>query len=213
METYQTVTVKQLERFPVYLKYLYSMRDSGIINITSPIIARALNLTEEQVRKDLQVVSLTSGKPNQGRLIKDLIEDIENFLGYNDVSNAVVVGAGNLGEAFMKYKGFEEYGLKILAAFDVDSKKIGLEVGGKKIFPLSKLEDLIKRLNVHIAILTVPQEVANEVCERLVAAGIKAIWNFVPTHLYVSKDIIVENVNLASSLAVLSHRLLEKKGE
>ena len=211
MESVQSVTTRQLERYPIYLKYLRSMKESGVLFITSPLIARALSLTEEQVRKDLQLVSREQGKPNQGRDIKNLIEDIENFLGYNDTSNAVIVGVGSLGEAFMKYKGFSDFGLNILAGFDVDENKIGKSINSKQIFSLDKLENLVERLQVHIAILTVPQEAAQEVVEILEKSGIKGIWNFVPTHLNVSKDIVVQNVNLASSLAILSNKI-DKKG-
>ncbi len=214
MEKATSVSVRQLERYPIYLKYLISMRNSGVTTLSSPIIARAMKCSEEQVRKDFQAIARSAGKPGTGRDINSMIEDLEKFLGYNDVSDAIIVGVGGLGGAFMKFKGFDDFGLNILAGFDCDPLKVGTEINGKKIFSLDKLENLVERLNVNIAILTTPSDAAQEVCDLLVKSGIKAIWNFVPVHLNVSDDVIVENVDLASSLAILSHRLNNKlKGE
>ena len=214
MEEEKYVSIKQLERFPIYLKYLISMRDYGISNISSPIVAKALGFSEEQVRKDLQIVSKCEGKPKSGRDINELIKDIENFLGYNNTSDAIIVGVGHLGEAFMRYGGFSSFGLNILAGFDVDESKIGQEINGKKVFDVKRIENLVPRLNVHIAIITTPSEVSQSIVDTLVASGIKAIWNFAPVHLNVPKEVVLENVNLASSLAILSHKLklkLEKE--
>lgn len=205
-----TVSVKQLQRLPVYLKYLISMREAGVTTITGPLIARALKFSEEQVKKDLQVVTTTKGKPNQGRDIHLLIQDIETFLGYHNSRDAILIGVGHLGEAFMNYHGFENFGLNILAGFDIDESKINREINGKQIFPMSKLENLVQRLHVRIAILTTPAAVSQEVAKSLEKAGIQAIWNFSPINLDVSENVVVENVNLASSLAVLSHKLQKK---
>lgn len=205
-----TVSVKQLQRFPVYLKYLISMREAGVTTITGPLIARALKFSEEQVRKDLQVVTTTKGKPNKGRDIQSLIQDIESFLGYHNNRDAILVGVGHLGEAFMNYHGFEDFGLNILAGFDIDENKMNQKINGKPIFPMSKLENLVQRLQVRIAILTTPADVSQEVAKSLEKAGIQAIWNFSPVSLDVSENVVVENVNLASSLAVLSHKLQKK---
>lgn len=213
MAVTKSISVKQLGRLPIYLKYLKKLKDEGISTTSAPMIAEANGLNEEQVRKDLQVISSSEGKPKKGRLVQDLIDDLETFLGYRDSTSAIIVGVGHLGEAFMNFKGFEEFGLNILAGFDVDEKKIGTKINGKEIFSIEKMENLIPRLNVHIAILTTPTEVAQVVSESLIKAGVKAIWNFAPTHLNVSEDVIVENVNLASSLAVISHKLNAKLKE
>jgi redox-sensing transcriptional repressor len=210
MTELKAVSIKQLERYPVYLKHLKSLKEQNVETTSAPQIADALGLNEEQVRKDLQIVTSKNGKPKLGRQVEDLIEDIESFLGYNDVTSAVIVGVGHLGEAFMKYKGFKEFGLNILAGFDVDPNKIGKSINEKPIFDVSKIPNLIPRLNVHIAILTTPNDVAQEMCDILVQAGIKGVWNFVPVHLEENSEVVIENVNLASSLAVLSHKLKKK---
>lgn len=205
------ISKRQLERFPIYLRYLSILSDSGVKTISAPTIARALRLSEEQVRKDLQAVARTDGKPKSGRDINELIRDIKSFLGYDASSKAVVIGVGHLGQAFLNYLGFEEYGLDIVAGFDVDKTLIGSMINHKHIYDMKEIDSILPLLNAKIAILTVPTGVANTVAKKLIKSGIKAIWNFVPTHLDVSENIVVENVNLASSLAVLSHKL--NKGE
>ena len=204
------VSTKQLERFPIYLNHLLALKKEGKINTSAPQIAAVLGFSEEQVRKDLQVVTKSSGKPKAGRVIDELIHDINEFLGYGDTTGAVVVGCGHLGEAFMKYEGFLEYGLEILAGFDVASKKIGKIINGKKIYSMSNLEKIIMQLNVQIAIITVPSDEAQGVVDRLVNCGIKGIWNFANVHISAPDDVVIETVNLASSLAVLSHKLTDK---
>lgn len=212
MDNFKPITIRQLGRLPIYLKYLHSLRDEEVKSTSAPLISKALGINEEVVRKDLQVVASTSGKPKSGRDVNSLIKDIEGFLGYNDVSDAVIIGVGHLGQAFLNYHGFEKYGLNILVGFDNDLGIIGNVINGKQIYSIDRMENLIPRLNVHIAILTVPSEVVQDIARRLVECGIKAIWNFAPVHLDVDESkVVVENVNLASSLAVLSHKLKDRE--
>jgi redox-sensing transcriptional repressor len=197
----------QLQRYPIYLKYFKSLAEQGVEDISSPKIAKELGYSEEQIRKDLQAVSDDAGRPKKGRNIHKLIETLEGFLGYRDSTTAVLVGVGHLGSALMNYPNFNEMGLSIIAGFDVDPMKIGSTIGGKEVFPLEKLPNLLPRLNAHIVIITVPASAAQEVVDTAVSSGALAIWNFAPTHINVPASVVVENVNLASSLAVLSHRL------
>ena len=199
----------QLRRFPIYLSYLRERQAEGMEFISSPQIAISLNLSEEQVRKDLNLVSSRSGKPKVGRDIKLLIFDIEEFLGYRDSRKAVPVGAGHLGRALMAHEGFVSYGLDIVCAFDNDIYKTDCIFNGKNIYSLGELEKKCVELNAHIGIITVPPQYAQMICDRLVAAGIKAIWNFASVLLDVPEGVIVQNENMASSLAVLSNKLKE----
>lgn len=199
----------QLRRFPIYLSYLREKQAEGLELISSPQIALSLNLSEEQVRKDLNLVSSRSGKPKVGRDIKLLIFDIEEFLGYRDSRKAVLVGAGHLGRALMAHDGFVSYGLDIVCAFDNDINKSDCIFNGKNIYSIGELEKVCRELNVHIGIITVPQKHAQAVCDRLVAVGIRGIWNFTSAVLEVPDDVIVQNENMASSLAVLSNKLKE----
>ena len=199
----------QLRRFPVYLSYLRERQAEGMEFISSPQIALSLNLSEEQVRKDLNLVSSRSGKPKVGRDVKLLIFDIEEFLGYRDSRKAVLVGAGHLGRALMAHEGFVSYGLDIVCAFDNDIYKTDCIFNGKNIYSIGDLEKKCHELNVHIGIITVPQKYAQEVCDRLVAVGIRGIWNFTSAVLEVPDNVIVQNENMASSLAILSNKLKE----
>ena len=203
----KTYSLNQLGRYPVYLKLLKEYADSGVEIISSPLIAKRLGFSEEQVRKDLQNVSSEAGRPKKGREVKQLIDDIETFLGYRDSTSAVLIGVGNLGAALLNFPEFAKMGLEILAGFDTDPKLLWSRIGGKEIFPVSLIKEILPRLNAHIVILAVPASAAQEAADLAVESGAKAIWNFAPTHLDLPDGIVVEDVNLASSLAVLSHRL------
>lgn len=204
------ISQQTLKRLPYYLDYLNQLKKNGMTQIASPQIAEALGYSDIQVRKDLASVSRSPGRPKMGFMVSELIDDIEDFLGYKNTNDAILVGAGCLGRALLGYKGFQSYGLNIVAAFDCDKAKIGTEVNGKHIFSLDKLDDLCRRLNIHIGIITVPAENAQNVCNLLVSSGIKAVWNFAPTRLRVPEGILVQNENMAESLALLSQHLKQQ---
>lgn len=196
-----------LNRLPFYMEYLKSIKSEGEIYISSTSIAKKLKLNDVQVRKDLALVSSSGGKPKVGYEIDELILDIETFLGFKNNNKAVLIGVGSLGRALLNYTGFENYGLSIVKAFDVSLQKIGKRVNGIEILSLDDISKFCKDNNIHIGIITVPHEQAQEVCDVLVSSGVKAIWNFAPTKLSVPEDILIQNENMASSLAVLSRHL------
>jgi redox-sensing transcriptional repressor len=173
--------------------------------ISATALANALDMGEVQVRKDLAMVS-DGGRPKVGYPREQLIDDIEQFLGYDNTTAAVLIGAGKLGQALLGYSGFEAYGLNILAAFDVAPAMEKTEEG-KAIYPISQLESFCRTHKVLMGIITVPQDHAQTVCDQLIACGIKAIWNFAPVHLDVPEHILVQSENMANSLAVLSMHL------
>ena len=203
----RTLTVQTLQRLPYYLEYLRRREQEPEAFVSATTIAAALNLNEVQVRKDLAAVSSTAGKPRTGFSVQELISDIEDYLGYNNVMDAVLVGAGALGQALLSNTEFERYGLHIVAAFDVDPDLCGKKICGKQIFSLSKLPDLCRRMHVNIGIITVPAEAAQHVCDTLVQAGIRAVWNFALIKLQVPDSVLLQNENLAASLASLSQHL------
>ena len=194
-----------LKRLPGYLSYLKSIPEGATPYISATALANALNMGEVQVRKDLAMVS-DGGRPKVGYLRESLIEDISQFLGYDNTTDAILVGAGKLGQALLGYSGFAAYGLNILAAFDVAPPADEAE-DGRKIYPMDQLETFCRHNNVLMAIITVPASHAQAVCDRLIGCGIKAVWNFAPTHLDVPQGILVQNENMATSLAVLSMHL------
>ncbi len=194
-----------LKRLPGYVSYLKSIGPEASPYISATALAHALGMGEVQVRKDLALVS-DGGRPKIGYLRESLIEDIEQFLGYDNTTDAVLIGAGKLGQALLGYSGFEAYGLNILAAFDVNPA-LDKTDEGKTVYPVSELESFCKTNKVLMGIITVPAAHAQEVCDALIACGIKAIWNFAPIHLDVPGNILVQNENMATSLAVLSMHL------
>ncbi len=198
-----------LKRLPLYLNYLRGKAKDGLERVSSTVISADLNLNPVQVRKDLAYVS-GSGKPRTGFALDELIGDIEAFLGYGNTKDAVLVGAGRLGQTLLLYEGFEGYGLNILAAFDVKDELIGTEIRGKLVFPTERLAEMTERLCAHIGIITVPAAAAQEVCDMLVAGGVQAVWNFAPVHLDVPEGVIVQNEDIAASLALLSNRLADR---
>ena len=197
-----------IARMPLYLHFLQEEYSKGAQYISSTVIAQNISVSSVLVRKDLALVSSEPGRPRLGFLISRLIVDIEKFLGYDNLSDAVIVGAGGLGRAFLGYEGFKNNGLNVVAAFDISEKLVGTEVAGKKILPISKLGEFVAEHKIRIGIITVPKVAAQDVLNKMVEAGIKAIWNFAPAPLRVpSKDIILKTEDLAASLAMLAGKL------
>ncbi len=198
------VSLATLKRLPQYLRILKDMKDANILNIASTTIAEELKLNSIQVRKDLALVSKTDGKPGTGFEVGELINDIEEFLDLNNTRDIIIVGAGRLGQALMNYKEFEN-DIGVVIAFDKDKRKCNNE----NIFYIDKMENLVKRMNIHVGIITVPKEEAQNVCDMMIKSGIKIIWNFAPINLKVPINIVIKNEDLSASLAVLlrSNRL------
>lgn len=192
------ISVVTLERLPKYLRILKEMKMKNIRNVSSTSIANELGFNPIQVRKDLACVSKTDGKPGVGFVVIDLINDIEEFLNINNSKDIIVVGAGRLGQALMNYSGFENK-IKVVRAFDVDKNKCD----NKKIFLMNSLKKYVKKNNICVAIITVPREAAQSVCDILIDSGIKIIWNFAPINLKVPDGVRIKNEDLSASLAVL----------
>lgn len=203
------ISTQTLQRLPLYLNYLKSLSGDSTPNISATVIAGALNLNDVQVRKDLASVS-NGGRPKVGYNTQELRSDLEHFLGYDNTESAVIVGAGNLGRAFLSFRGFADYGLDIVVAFDSDESLIGTSVNGKQILSVDKMKDLCRRMRIRLGIIAVPEQEAQGVCDALVECGVLAILNYAHVHLQVPGHVLVKNENMASPLAVLSKRLAEK---
>lgn len=201
-----TISKAVLKRLPTYLSYLKSLGADGPENISATTIAAALGMGEVQVRKDLALVS-DGGRPKVGYRRTLLMDDLEQFLGYDNTNEAVLVGAGKLGRALMGYGGFSEYGLDIVAAFDTNPAAVGMDDSGKPVLPVSELEHICAERNVLIGILTVPAAHAQQAADLLIKSGIKAIWNFAPAHIDAPSDVLIQTQNMATSLAILSKHL------
>ena len=193
------VSRKLLKRLPVYLTYLKNLPEDSP-NVSATTMAKALELGDVQVRKDLAKIS--TGRRRTGRNRHQLMQDIEEYLNFAEETGTVVVGAGKLGRALLDYAGFEEAGFNVMAGFDIEPS-IDISEGGKPIYPFSRLEHFCKHYDVHIGVIAVPAESAQSVCDTLVACGVRAIWNFAPVHLQVPEYVIVQSENLAVSLTSL----------
>lgn len=202
----KAISEATLRRLPTYYHYLEIVNAEGLEYASSTTIANHMGLDPVQVRKDLQVTGVL-GKPKSGFKVSELLTAIAAFLNWTNKNSAFLAGAGNLGKALIGYPGFEKYGMSIVAAFDTDPLKNKMKVSNIPILPLGKLPELAERMHVHIGIITTPANVAQEVADLMIEGGIKALWNFAPVHLVMPEDIIVENAQFSTSLAVLTRKL------
>jgi redox-sensing transcriptional repressor len=213
VEEEKAISKATVARMPLYLRYLQEETVKGSKYISSTVIAQNISVSSVLVRKDLGLVSSEAGRPRLGFAVNRLIVDIEKFLGYDNLSDVIVVGAGGLGRAFLGYEGFKNNGLNVVAAFDVDKDLIGTSVSGKQILDLDDLETFVKEKNIRIAVITVPKHAAQEVLNRLIDAGIEAVWNFAPAPLRAPKKIVLKTEDLAASLAMLAGKLYRSDGD
>ena len=198
-----------IQRLPVYLRFLKEQQNRGEVLVSCTRIAEEFGQLSVQVRKDLSITGIT-GRPKVGYRVNELIDAIEDFLGWNNKINAYLVGAGSLGSAILGYEGFTEHGLNIVAAFDVDPEKIGQVIHRCSVYDLSKMVEMGKKGSIEIGILTVPSIAAQETASMLVGVGVQAIWNYTPVRLDLPSEVICEDVKLSASFAVLSSRLKKR---
>ncbi len=196
-----------IARMPLYLHFLQEENSKGAQYISSTVIAQNISVSSVLVRKDLALVSSEAGRPRLGFAVSRLIVDIEKFLGYDNLSDVIIVGAGGLGRAFLGYEGFKNNGLNIVAAFDVNKALVGTSVAGKEILPLENMGEFVKKHKIRIGIITVPKHAAQDVLNKMTEAGVKAVWNFAPAPLRVPKNIVLKTEDLAASLAMLAGKL------
>ena len=204
--TNKPINLQTIRRLPMYLHYLKKASDQGAEFVSSATIARDMELESIVVRKDLAIKE-NLGKPRIGYRVEDLIEMIEDFLGWNNTSAAVIVGVGNLGSALLGYEGFKTYGLNIAAAFDNNPKTIGTQIHGHIVQSLDKLPEIAREKNVNLGIVCVPPVAAQEVADLMTSSGIRGIWNYTPATIQVPEGCITEREDLAAGLAMLSYKL------
>jgi redox-sensing transcriptional repressor len=202
----KVVSEPTLKRLPLYHRFLKEWQAAGHVTVSCTDIGQDLDLDPTQVRKDLESVGV-AGRPRIGYVLTDVTGELEKFLGWNNVHDAFLVGAGSMGSALLGYRKFEECGLKIVTAFDLDPSKIGAKIHGKHVLPLEKLPNLAQRMHILIGIITVPAAEAQAVADLMVAGGIRPIWNFAPIRLRTPEHVIVHNEDLYCSLAALSQKL------
>jgi redox-sensing transcriptional repressor len=203
------IPILTLKRLPLYLEALYRFKKAGLKMVSATKIAVFTDIHMTQVRKDLSYTGVV-GVPKIGHKISDLIAAIEQCLNWNDASSCFLFGVGHLGSALLGYQELGRKGLRIVAAFDCNPQLVDREIQNIPTYHIDKFANLAKRLHIHIGILTVPAEHAQSVANLMVTNGIIAIWNFTPCKLQLPEGIILENVDMSSSLAVLSRRVAER---
>ncbi len=200
-----------LRRLPIYYRFLQQMVIDGVAQVSCADLARGLGLDPTQVRKDIEMTGIV-GKPRVGYALADLVHWLENFLGWNRPKGAVLVGTGSLGSALLGYEKFRSHGMEIVAAFDIDPEKIGRRIHGREVQPLMFLPDFVRRTQTLLGVIATPAKAAQSVADLMVSGGIRAIWNFAPAHVQLSKLVILQNEDFYHSLASLSFKLESRLG-
>ena len=195
-----------IRRLPRYYRYLDDLHSKGIVRISSNSLGERMGITASQIRQDLSCFG-EFGQQGYGYNILELRTEIGHILGVDEGHRLVVVGAGHLGQALLSYGEFAHYGLKIAAAFDSNPDLQGSSIHGCPVYGMDMLPIVCQQNNIPIGIITTPAQYAQDVCDQLVAAGCKAIWNFAHVHLYVPEGTLVQNEDMAVSFALLSNRL------
>ncbi|CZR95424.1 MULTISPECIES: redox-sensing transcriptional repressor Rex [unclassified Clostridioides] len=206
----KNISMAVIRRLPKYHRYLGDLLDRDIQRISSKELSDIIGFTASQIRQDLNNFG-GFGQQGYGYNVEALHTEIGKILGLDRPYNAVLVGAGNLGQAIANYAGFRKAGFEIKALFDANPRMIGLKIREFEVLDSDTLEDFIKNNDIDIAVLCIPKNGAQEVINRVVKAGIKGVWNFAPLDLEVPKGVIVENVNLTESLFTLSYLMKEGK--
>ena len=195
-----------LRRLPWYLSNIKLMKDKGEQYVSSTQISKEINIDASQIAKDLSYVNI-SGRTRVGYNIDALIEVLESFLGFTNMHKAFLFGVGSLGAALLRDSGLHHFGLEIVAAFDVNPELVGKDLNGIPIYHSDDFEAKMKEYDVNIGVLTVPINIAQEITDKMVDGGIKAVWNFTPFRIRVPENIVVQNTSLYAHLAVMFNRL------
>lgn len=195
-----------LRRLPWYLAYVGMLRSHGVEYVSSTAISKALNVDASQIAKDLSVLDV-KGKTRIGYEVVALEEALRRFLGFGRNHNAVMIGVGSLGSALIADSGLTRFGLDIVAGFDVSPEVVGSRIQNIPIYDISTLAERQQKLQADIAIIAVPVEVAQQVADMAVDAGIRALWNFTPFRILTAPGTVIQNTSIYAHLAVMYNRL------
>ena len=201
-----------IRRLPWYLSYVRMLNHLHVEYVSSTQISKELNVQSSQIAKDLSFLNIR-GKTRIGYEVKSLLSELEDFLGFNEHHDAVVIGTGSLGTALMQDHGLVNYGLNIVAGFDIRSEVIGQRIGGVPIYEIGQLAAWQRENGVSIAILTVPVERAQETADLAIASGMTALWNFTPIRIKAPEDVVITNTSIYAHLAIIYNRMHNTNSE
>ncbi len=196
-----------LRRLPWYLAYVKLLKNQGESYVSSTQIAKKINVSPTQIAKDLSYVNI-SGKTRVGYEIDQLIDVLEEFLGFRSSHKAVLFGVGSLGAALLSDSGLEQYGLKILAGFDIKDDIVNTKINNIPVYHADEfIERNRKTIKAEIGVLTVPADIAQQTADYLIEGGVRGIWNFTPFRIRVPEDVVLQNTSIYAHLAVMFNRL------
>lgn len=205
----QTISKATIDRLPLYYRTLRLAQDDGMDIISSDELGRRLELTPEQIRKDLALFG-QFGKKGVGYYVNELKFNVGKILGLDNHWNIAIVGIGHLGVALANYQNFIALGFNIVALFDNDPNIIGKTVNHVKVKSIDELQSCAKNLKIDIGVIAVPAQFAQQVADKLVKANIKGIWNFAPVKMRVPEDVKIVNEDLSVGLSRLSYYITGK---
>ena len=211
MKRNSKVSTAVIRRLPRYYRQLSELQEEGVVRISSSALGKSMGLTASQIRQDLFCFG-EFGQQGYGYKVDSLKEEIGEILGINRGHNLVVLGAGNLGRAIMKNFRFSSNGFRLMAAFDVNDKVVGTKIAGVPVYHTDSLEAFLAANPVSVAMLTVPIAAAQEMGDRLVAAGVRGIWNFTNYEIsFDREDVVVESVHFSDSLLTLNYLISQRE--
>ena len=201
---FKKVSEAVIKRLPRYYRHLMMLEGQGVERISSEKLAQQMLLNASQVRQDFNCFG-GFGQQGYGYNVRTLLQEIKSILALDVEHTVIIVGAGNIGHALTNFEGFAASGFRVLALFDVNPALIGTEIKGKPVYGMEELETFIRENSVDIGVIAARRSAAQEIADRMVNAGIKGIWNFVPVDLVV--NVPIENVHLNDSLSELSYKI------
>lgn len=202
----QQISKAVIARLPRYYRYLRVLIEKGVERISSGELSRIMKVTSSQIRQDLSQFG-GFGQQGYGYNVKYLYQEIGKILGVDKAPDLIVIGAGNLGRALVRYKGFSLHGFKFRSMFDIDDSLCGKTISGIRVRHMNELVSFVMKTRVDIAILTIPSEAVHEISKTLYNLGVRCFWNFSHTDLELPEDAIVKNVHLLDSLLELSYEV------
>lgn len=206
----QKVSSAVIRRLPRYYRHLWELEEAGVVRISSNALGRSMGLTASQIRQDLSCFG-EFGQQGYGYNVEKLRGEVADILGMGRGHAAVILGAGNLGRALMENFRFDRSGFELAAAFDVDPAVVGRVLSGVPVYHSDALERYLTEYPVSVGVLTVPRDAAQPIADRLVAGGVKGIWNFTNTELRCTRPgVMIEDVHFADSLLTLSYMISEE---
>lgn len=209
MEKKKNISMAVIKRLPKYHRYLNELLNNDVDRISSKELGEKIGFTASQIRQDLNCFG-DFGQQGYGYNVRELTNQISTILGLDKEYNAIIIGAGNIGQAIANYTRFGKMSFNLKAIFDANPKLLGMRIRDVEIQDIDNLESFLSNNSIDVGVICVPRINAQKVCDTLVHGGVKGVWNFAPVDLVVPDEVTVENVHLSESLLTLIYLLHDK---